>query len=384
MAKRTPPSRGPAKRPQTSRQSDAQASPAEARRQSGARPAAGEAEKREPRPWKSRPVRKPGKKATASSGGLKIEKRALPRQAPKTDPRDRLQKIIAQAGIASRRAAEQMILDGRVTVNGEIVTELGTRAELGRDHIKVDGKLIHAPKRLLYLALNKPDAVVTTLSDPEGRHTILRFLKGVRERVYPVGRLDYHSEGLLLLTNDGELANRIMSKRYRVVKTYVVKSNGALSLDQEDEFRTGISLAGQRTAPAGLKLIKRGENPWYEVQLTEGRQNQIRTMFKHFGLLVEKLRRVRIGFLALDVEPGKFRHLTAQEVERLRRLVGLETASAPVPGGFIVDRTRARAERLAIEHGEEPVDESAEADELLEWSEDEASGDAIDEAGADE
>jgi 23S rRNA pseudouridine2605 synthase len=318
-------------------------------------------------------VRKPGKKRSKPEtyGGLKPAgppPKSERKQVSSGDSRDRLQKIISQAGVASRRAAEQMILDGRVTVNGAIVTELGTRAELGRDHIKVDGKLLQPPKRLIYLAFNKPDAVVTTLSDPEGRHTILRFLKGVRERVYPVGRLDYHSEGLLLLTNDGELANRIMSKRYRVIKTYVVKANGTLTIDEEEMFRTGISLSGQRTAPAGLKLIKRGENPWYEVQLTEGRQNQIRTMFRHFGLLVEKLRRVKIGFLALDVEPGAFRHLTAQEVERFRRIVGLETA-APSPGGFIVTRAaRPAAGPAAAEDDEaETIQPSGE-----EWEESEA------------
>lgn len=236
---------------------------------------------------------------------------------------ERLQKIISQAGVASRRAAEQMILDGRVTVNGEIVSELGSKADLANDHIKVDGKLLHAPKHHVYLAFNKPLNVVTTLSDPEGRQTIVKFLKGVRERVYPVGRLDYHSEGLLLLTNDGDLANRVMSKRTKIVKTYVVKVTGYLSEDQEESFRHGIVLSGQRTAPAGLKMIRRGDNPWYEVQLTEGRQNQIRMMFKHFGVLVEKLRRVKIDFLELDIPPGEYRHLTTKEVERLKRKLGM-------------------------------------------------------------
>jgi 23S rRNA pseudouridine2605 synthase len=239
-------------------------------------------------------------------------------------PEERLQKIISNAGVASRRAAEQMIREGRVTVNGEIVSELGAKAELGRDHIKVDGKLLHPPKKLVYLALNKPDSVVTTLDDPEGRRTIVSLLKGVKERVYPVGRLDYHSEGLLLLTNDGDFANAAMQKRTKLVKTYVVKVNGPLAEDQERRFRDGVVISGQRTAPAGLKLIRPGKNPWYEVQLTEGRQNQIRLMFRHFGLLVEKLRRVRIGFLRLDVPPGEFRHLTAEEVAKFRRLLKLD------------------------------------------------------------
>jgi 23S rRNA pseudouridine2605 synthase len=239
-------------------------------------------------------------------------------------PEERLQKIISNAGLASRRAAEQMIREGRVTVNGEIVAELGAKAELGRDHIKVDGKLLRPPKKLVYLALNKPDSVVTTLDDPEGRRTIVSLLKGIKERVYPVGRLDYHSEGLLLLTNDGDFANAAMQKRTKLVKTYVVKVNGALSEEQERKFREGVVLSGQRTSPAGLKSIRPGKNPWYEVQLTEGRQNQIRLMFRHFGFLVEKLRRVRIGFLRLDVPPGEFRHLTSEEVTKFRRLLKLD------------------------------------------------------------
>lgn len=239
-------------------------------------------------------------------------------------PEERLQKIIAQAGAASRRAAEQMIREGRVTVNGEIVSELGAKADFRRDHIKVDGKLLRPPKQLIYLAVNKPDSVVTTLDDPQGRRTIVSLLQGVKERVYPVGRLDYHSEGLLLVTNDGAFANAAMQKRSKLVKTYVVKVNGTLSEEQERKFRAGVVLSGQRTAPAGLKLIRPGKNPWYEVQLTEGRQNQIRLMFRHFGLLVEKLRRVRIGFLRLDVPPGEYRHLTPEEVAKFRRLLKLD------------------------------------------------------------
>jgi len=239
-------------------------------------------------------------------------------------PEERLQKILAHAGIASRRRAEQILVEGRVTVNGKVVTELGTKADLDRDHIKVDGKLIRREQRLVYLALNKPHSVVTTLSDPQGRTTIVDILKGVKERVYPVGRLDYHSEGLLLLTNDGDLAARIMAPRTHLEKTYVVKANGRLTFAQEEQFRAGIPIQGRRTAPAALKLIKQGENPWYEVRLIEGRQNQIRLMFKHFGKLVEKLKRIRIGPLVLgDLSPGKSRPLSAEEVLRLRRAVGI-------------------------------------------------------------
>jgi 23S rRNA pseudouridine2605 synthase len=140
-----------------------------------------------------------------------------------------------------------------------------------------------------------------------------------------VGRLDYSSEGLLLLTNDGEFAKRITSAASHVTKTYLVKTNGQLAPEQEVKFREGVPLSGKKTAPAGLKLLQRAENPWYEVRLIEGRQNQIRLMFKHFGRLVEKLRRVRIGFLELgSLRPGKFRHLTAGEVARFRKLLTME------------------------------------------------------------
>jgi len=240
-------------------------------------------------------------------------------------PEERLQKLLAHAGIASRRASEQLILEGRVTVNGAVITELGTKADPERDHIKVDGKRVGGAEHLVYLAMNKPRNCVTTVSDPEGRPTVMDLLRGIKARVYPVGRLDYASEGLLLLTNDGEFAKRITSAANHVTKTYLVKTNGLLTSDQEEKFREGVSLGGKKTAPAGLKLIKRAENPWYEVRLIEGRQNQIRLMFKNFGRLVEKLRRVRVGFLELgSLPPGKFRHLTPAEVARFRKLLTME------------------------------------------------------------
>lgn len=235
---------------------------------------------------------------------------------------ERLQKILARAGVTSRRKAEQLILEGRVTVNGQVVDRLGAKADLERDHIKVDGKLLHAPKRLIYLAMNKPDGVVTTLHDPQGRRTVLDLLPKMRERVYPVGRLDYHSEGLLLLTNDGDFANQILRAANHVPKTYLVKVNGMLTPEQEEEFRSGIPLYGRKTAPAGLRLVKRAANPWYEVRLIEGRQNQIRLMFRHFGRLVEKLRRIKIGFLELGpLKPGEVRPLTPAEIERFRKML---------------------------------------------------------------
>jgi 23S rRNA pseudouridine2605 synthase len=238
---------------------------------------------------------------------------------------ERLQKILSGAGVTSRRKAEQLIVQGRVTVNGNIVTELGTKADLDTDHIKVDGKLIKKPKGFLYLALNKPAGYVTTMQDPEGRPTVQQLMKGLKERVYPIGRLDYASEGLLLLTNDGEFANRVMSAHSQLVKTYIVKTTGNLTLEQEEHFRRGVPLDGKRTAPAGLRMLKNQENPWYEVQLIEGRQNQIRMMFRYFGRLVEKLKRVKIGFLELgELKHGEWRSLNPKEVAKFRRILKLE------------------------------------------------------------
>ena len=235
-------------------------------------------------------------------------------------PLERLQKIISTAGVASRRKAEELIVSGQVTVNGALVTELGSKADLQTDHIKVNGKLLRPPKHMLYIAMYKPTGCVTTVSDPEGRSTVMDLLRGVKERVYPVGRLDYHSEGLLLMTNDGEFANKLTARESHVPKTYLVKVTGTLNAEQEEHFRQGVPIEGRRTAPAGLKLIRAAENPWYEVRLFEGRKNQIRMMFKHFGFLVEKLKRVRIGGLSLgSLKPGEFRYLTDEEVQKLER-----------------------------------------------------------------
>jgi 23S rRNA pseudouridine2605 synthase len=240
-------------------------------------------------------------------------------------PEERLQKILAHAGVASRRKAEELISSGRVSVNGKTVTELGSKADLSVDRVKVDGRILTEPKHHLYFALNKPKNCVTTLHDPQKRETVMSFFKGLQHRIYPVGRLDYASEGLLLLTNDGDFANKLMSPASHVTKTYLVKANGALTPEQEEQFRRGIPMHGRRTAPAGLKLIRKGENPWYEVRLVEGRQNQIRIMFKHFGFLVEKLKRVKIAFLELgELKPGAYRTLTVREVERFRKLLRME------------------------------------------------------------
>ena len=238
-------------------------------------------------------------------------------------PVERLQKIISAAGVTSRRKAEQLITGGLVSVNGQVVTELGSKADLEQDHIRVNGKLLHAAERHVYLLMNKPKGYVTTLSDPEKRPTVSQLLHGVGARVYPVGRLDYASEGLLLLTNDGELANQMMKAASHVPKTYMVKVAGTPAPAGLAKLRSGMSIRAEkggrvRTAAAKVQVIREGNNPWYEVTLIEGKNRQIRRMFEEIGHHVEKIKRVRYGPLELDVPPGKFRRLTPQEVTRLR------------------------------------------------------------------
>ncbi|HZQ22773.1 MAG TPA: pseudouridine synthase [Terriglobales bacterium] len=236
---------------------------------------------------------------------------------------ERLQKIIAAAGISSRRKAEELITSGRVQVNGRTITELGTKADPDHDHIRVDGKLLRGPQRFTYLLLNKPKGYVTTAKDPEGRPTVMDLVEGVKGRVYPVGRLDYASEGLLLLTNDGDLAHRLMKAGSHMPKTYVVKVSGAPSEESIARLRAGVTIRtdqGKRvkTLPAKIRIVRESDNPWYEITLTEGRNRQIRRMFEEIGHHVEKIRRVRYGPLSLDVEPGKVRSLSLEEVARLK------------------------------------------------------------------
>jgi 23S rRNA pseudouridine2605 synthase len=239
---------------------------------------------------------------------------------------ERLQKILAQAGVSSRRKAEELIEQGRVQVNGKTVTELGTKADAGRDHIRVDGKLLQGAERLRYFVLNKPKGFVTTVKDPEGRPTVMQFFDKMRERLYPVGRLDYMSEGLLLVTNDGELANRLTRASAGVEKTYLVKVAGQPTEDELDQLRSGVAIErGKpgservRTSPARIRQVRQGDNPWYEVVLIEGRNRELRKMFEEIGHFVEKIRRVGYGPLVLDQEPGNLRELDAQELELLRK-----------------------------------------------------------------
>jgi 23S rRNA pseudouridine2605 synthase len=228
---------------------------------------------------------------------------------------------------ACKRSSE-FITSGHVQVNGAVVTELGSKADLETDHIRVNGKLLHGAERHVYLLLNKPKGYVTTMSDPEKRPTVMDLIHGVKGRVYPVGRLDYASEGLLLLTNDGDLAHRLMKAASHVPKTYLVKVAGMPKEDALAKLRSGVSIATDegkrvRTGPASVRVVKEAANPWYEITLIEGRNRQIRRMFEAVGHHVEKIKRVRYGPLTLDVPPGEFRVLTLKEVDRLRSACGV-------------------------------------------------------------
>jgi len=238
---------------------------------------------------------------------------------------ERLQKILAAAGVASRRHAEELITEGRVQVNGKIVTALGSKADASRDHIRVDGKLLHGAERHRYFVLNKPRGYVTTVSDPEGRPTVMEFFAKMSERLYPIGRLDYLSEGLLLMTNDGELANKLTRAASGVEKTYLVKVSGQPDEEMIEGLREGVSIdrgrPGEgrvRTSPARIRQVRVGDNPWFEVTLIEGRNRELRKMFEEIGHHVEKIRRVGYGPLVLDLEPGQLRELDPEELNLLR------------------------------------------------------------------
>lgn len=238
-------------------------------------------------------------------------------------PSERLQKILAAAGIASRRKAEEIIAAGRVTVNGKLVTALGSKADASRDAICVDGQRLQAAEQLRYFMLHKPKGYVTTVSDPEGRPTVMQLLASLPERLYPVGRLDYASEGLLLMTNDGALAQRLTKAASHVPKTYRVKISGRPDDNTLQRLRDGVVITlddGRRvkTSPAKIRLVADAPNPWYEIILIEGRNRQIRRMFSHVGFRVEKIKRIQLGPLTLDVPPGKFRALTESEVAQLK------------------------------------------------------------------
>ncbi len=241
---------------------------------------------------------------------------------------ERLQKILAAAGIASRRKAEEIISAGRVTLNGKVVTEQGTKGDPLSDIICVDGQPLPRTQRFVYFLLYKPKGYVTTVSDPEGRPTVMELLPKQTERVYPVGRLDYASEGLLLMTNDGALAQKLTKAGSHIPKTYLVKISGKPGEQAVQRLRSGITIPlddGRRvkTSPAKIRLVQDAPNPWYEVVLIEGRNRQIRRMFQEVGFFVEKIKRTQLGPLTLDVPIGKFRPLSEREVHRLKSLASV-------------------------------------------------------------
>jgi 23S rRNA pseudouridine2605 synthase len=238
---------------------------------------------------------------------------------------DRIQKILSQAGVASRRASEQLMLDGRATVNGRTVRELGTKANPGADDIRVDGRRIRLPERHVYLLLNKPRGYVTTRSDPQKRPTVVDLV-GAREYIYPVGRLDFDSEGLLVLTNDGDLAARLTHPSHGVERVYEARVLGVPDAHDLQRLAHGIVIEGRRTAPAQVELLPVRHNDAHgtlRITLHEGRNRQVRNMCEAIGHPVDRLKRVAIGPIRDDrLKPGQWRELTADEVDRLRDAAG--------------------------------------------------------------
>ncbi len=234
----------------------------------------------------------------------------------------RLQKILSMSGVASRRAAEKLILEGRVTVNGEVVSTLGAKANPLKDHIKVDGKLILRPEPKVYILLNKPRGYVCTTSDEKGRPTVLDLVANLKTRVYPVGRLDYNTEGVLLLSNDGELAKLVTHPRYHVPKRYLVKVRGTPQVDDLRKLEQGVELDDRLTAPCKIKIHQRRQgSTWLDVTLHEGRYRQLRRMFAKIGHTTTRIKRIAYGCLTLEgLMPGESRPLTATELRQLRKM----------------------------------------------------------------
>jgi 23S rRNA pseudouridine2605 synthase len=243
---------------------------------------------------------------------------------PKARPLLRLQKIMADCGIASRRKCEEIILEGRVTVNDEVVTALGTKVDPVEDTIAVDGEMIdRAAIDKTYIVLHKPRGYVTTVHDPEGRKTVLDLCRGIKTRIFPVGRLDYLSEGLLLLTNDGDFANIIMHPRYEVTKVYEVKVFGIISESILQKLRQGVRFEDGLLKPRSVRIIKQlPRKTWIEFRLNEGKNREIRRLCEAVGLTIDKLKRVAIENLSIDgIKPGDFHLYTKRE---LLRLLGLD------------------------------------------------------------
>jgi 23S rRNA pseudouridine2605 synthase len=231
----------------------------------------------------------------------------------------RLQKLISQAGLASRRQAEKWIEEGKVLINGEPAT-LGDRADLTVDKVVVNGSALAPAEEKITVLLNKPRGYVSTLNDPEGRRVVTDLVSDIPQRLFPIGRLDYNTEGLLLLTNDGDLAQHVSHPRYHVAKTYLVKARGAVTASIVRKLEQGVLLEDGKTAPAEIGNIRTsGLNCWFELTIHEGKNRQVRRMCEAVGLSVSRLKRIRLGFLGLDgVETGHYRRLEKGEISRLR------------------------------------------------------------------
>jgi 23S rRNA pseudouridine2605 synthase len=248
---------------------------------------------------------------------------------------ERLQKILARAGLASRREAERWIAEGRVMVNGTVVRKLGSQADPAKDSIKVDGKRIKPAVAPLYYAFHKPPGVITTLNDPEHRPDLTPYLArlGERHRLFPVGRLDYNTTGLLLLTNDGDFALRLTHPRYGVKKIYRAKLSACPTEEDLARLRQGIRLEDGMSAPARARVLTRlRKNAWVEIEVQEGRKREVRRLFEALGFFVEKLVRISVGSVVLGALPmGELRPLGRGEVDAIKRAVGLQrVAGGPV------------------------------------------------------
>jgi 23S rRNA pseudouridine2605 synthase len=241
------------------------------------------------------------------------------------DNLERLQKYLARSGVTSRRRAEEMIKQGLVKVNGQVIREMGVRIEPEKDVIEVRGKLVEHEKRKIYILMYKPAQVVTTLADPQGRKKVSDLLREVEERIYPVGRLDYNTEGLLLLTNDGELTYRLTHPKFKIKKTYLTRVQGSVTDKAIKELHKGVLLADGLTQPAHVKLLqKTPAETWLELTISEGRNRQVRRMCEQVGHPVIYLKRIRLGTLALgNLQRGQYRYLNETEIAELKKLCHL-------------------------------------------------------------
>lgn len=256
---------------------------------------------------------------------------------------ERIQKILAAGGLASRRAAEKLITEGRVRVNGHVITELGAKADARNDRIEVDGKRVVAEQHV-YIVLHKPRGVVATMSDPEGRPTVRDILAPVGARVYPVGRLDFATSGVLLATNDGDFAEGLLHPKKAVPKTYVVKVNGKMTAEHMDQWRAGVRLEDGVTAPAEAKTLRfEGDKTWFELTIKEGRNQQIRRMGEATGFTVMRLARLSFAQISAErLRPGQWRHMTREELVQLKKTYGVPKSIPSPPEQAMAPARRTR------------------------------------------